>query len=67
MYSEQSEYTLGFNNDDFSLGKRIKDRLLAERNDLYAMFVYSWKFIVAHINGEHLFIYFFICLTDNTL
>lgn len=63
MYSEQSEYTLGFNNDDFSLGKRIKDRLLAERNNLYAMFVYSWKFIVAH----NLFIYFFICLTDNTL
>lgn len=37
------------------------------KTDLYAMFVYLWKFIVAHINGEHLFIYFFICLTDNTL
>lgn len=60
MHSEQSEYMLRCNNDDFSLGKRIKDRLLAQRNDLHAMFVYLRKFIVAHINGEHLFIYFFI-------
>lgn len=67
MNTEQSEYMLRFNNDDFSSGKRIKDRLLAQRNDFYAMFVYLWKFIVAQINGEHLFIYFFICLTDNTL
>lgn len=28
MYSEQSQYMLRLNNDDFSAGKRIKDRSL---------------------------------------